>query len=313
MNRVLLCDLSLAPQITFALAEAGQAVYATGRARAPDFEAFRDALNLFLDAHERPALSGVALATRGWEQADGLHLVGVGFALDRRIMRDLTGVQQISFVNNFVARALAAPHLRGEARQQIHGGERHAEHALAVLGPHYGLGMAALVSDGLGGWIALHGEGGHVDMPVRDEQEWRLIEAIRARDGYVMRESCISMAGLANIHYALHVLSGAPSPDLSAPEIITLAHGGDSVARQSIAMMTLWLADLASDVTLILGAGGVYLSGAMLDLMGDLFEPELFVTRFLDKGPRSAYVRNVPVFRTRAPDLELAGLATLFD
>ena len=313
MSTVLLCDLSLAPQVVFALSAPGRAIYATARARAADFEAFRDALRLFLDAQDRPALDGVAVAARGWEQADGLHPIGIGFPLDRETIRELTGVQQVSFVNNFVARALAVPHLRGEARQQIHSGDRHAEHALAVLGPHYGLGLAALVADGLGGWTALHGEGGHADMPARDEHEWRILEAIRRKDGYVMRESCISMAGLANIHHALHTLSGVHPPDLSAPEIITLARGGDVAARQAIATMTLWLADLASDVTLILGAGGVYLSGAMLDLMDDLFDADLFVSRFLDKGPRSAYVRNVPVFRTRAADLELAGLATLFD
>lgn len=313
MSMALLCDLSLSPQICFALSQPGAPPHAMGRARADSFEAFRDALNLFLEVHDRPALSAAAISSRGWEQADGLHLVGLTYAVDRDAVRGLLGVQRVNFLNNFVARALAVPRLKPDERETVHEGQRQADHALVVLGPHYGLGMAALVADGAGGWSALHGEGGHAEMPARDEGEWRLLEALRPQAGCVTRESCISMEGLANIYRAQAQIAGRSAPDLSAPEIIILARGGDAAARDAIRQLTLFLADMASDAALMFGAGGIWLTGAMLDLMDELFDAETFRRRFLDKGPRSDFVRGVPVFRSRVADMELKGLASLFD
>ena len=314
MDQNFLCDLSLAPNIAFALASPGGRIGEVMRVQAGTLEAFRDGVNAFLDTRGRPEVRAAALSARGWEQHDGLHLVGVDFRLDRETVRDLLGVQRVNVLNNFVARALAVPRLRRDERVQVSGGEVNDEHALAVLGPHHGLGLAALVSDGVGGWTALHGEGGHSDMPVKTEQEWRIVEAIRARTGYVSRESCVSVAGLADIWLALHGLDGTTAPALSSAGVIAAARSGDATARAAIAQMTQWLAAMASDVALILGAsGGVYLTGALLDMIGDLFDAPLFRARYLDKGPRSAYVEAIPVFRTLAADMELGGLATLFD
>ena len=313
-QQVLLCDLSLAPEIGLAWSAPGSRPDSVRRVQCPTREAFDEEVRRFLDERDGDGPMAAALSARGWEQNNVLHLQGVGFAVDRDDIRALAGVQRVNFLNNFVARALAVPGLRRNEKIQICGGDANEDAAIVVVGPHHGLGLATLVSDGVGGWTALHGEGGHSDMPVKTEREWRLIEAIRAKTGYVSRESGISVAGLADIWTALHVVTGDGPSVLTSAEIIEAARAGDARAVEAIDTMTDWLAAMASDLALIMGAGGgVYLTGALLDMIGDLFNTDRFVARYLDKGPRSQYVREIPVFRTQAPDMELVGLATLFD
>ncbi len=309
----LLCDLSVAPVLSLATTRDGGRPENIRRYECASRDAFDDAVRDYIkDVCGAPA--AVAIAARGWQQREKLHLDGVGFDLNRGDIRTLAGVLRISFVNNFVARALAVPRLARTDRQPIVDADIADDSVIAVLGPHYGLGLATLVSKGDGGWTALNGEGGHSDLPVRTEREWRLVEAIRARTGYVCREDGLSVAGLGEIWTALHVIAGDTPPPMTADEIVLAARGGHPRAVETLEIMTLWLADLASDVALILGAtGGVYLTGALMDMTGDLFDADTFRTRYLDKGPRAEYVRGVPVFRTAAVDMELAGLATLFE
>ncbi len=313
-DHILLCDLSLAPDIGLALATPGRRPDKVTRFTCTTREGFDTEISAFLTQAGRPNLVGAALAARGWEQNGELHLFGLGFSIDRDDIRTLLGVQRVNFVNNFVARALAVPGLRRDEKVRVTGGEPGDDHAIAVLGPHHGLGLAALVSDGVGGWTALHGEGGHADLPAANEREWRLIEAIRARTGYVSRESGISVTGLTDIWHALHVVAGETATPLTSPQIIAAARAGDARAIEAIEVMTGWLAAMASDIALILGAsGGVYLTGALLDMMGDVFDAEKFSARYLAKGPLSNYVREIPVFRTLASEMEIRGLATLYD
>ena len=312
-EQILLCDLSLAPQIRLSLATPGRRPNASVVYTCPERAIFDDSVRSFLGERQQPALIGAAFASRGWEQSDGLHMLG-GFGLSRDDVRGLLDVQRVNFLNNFVARALAVPGLRRTEKQQISGGDIHDEHVIAVLGPHHGLGLAALVSDGAGGWSALHGEGGHSDLPVKTEREWRIVEAIRARTGYVSRESGMSVAGLMDIWSALHTLAGETAETLTPAQIIDAARAGHPRAIEAIDTMTAWLGAMASDIALIMGArGGIYLTGALLDMIGDLFKTDIFNARFHDKGPLSDYVRDIPVYRTEAPDLELIGLASLFD
>jgi len=71
---------------------------------------------------------------------------------------------------------------------------------------------------------------------------------------------------------------------------------------------------MASDVALTLGArGGIYLTGALMDMLGDLFDHAAFQRRYVDKGRLQNYVSEIPVYRTTAKDLEIIGLASLFD
>ncbi|MBW8734997.1 MAG: glucokinase [Asticcacaulis sp.] len=312
---VLLCDLSLAPTLGLALAGPGERPRAARRVECETRAAFDAAILDYLDAQGSPNLAGVGIAARGWEDQEGLHPIGLGFSLTRDDVRSLLGVKRVNFVNNFVARALAVPRLRRDERIEILAGNGDDEHAIAVLGPHFGLGLASMISDGMGGWVALHGEGGHSDMPARGAHEWHVIEAVRARTGYVSRETVMSVAGVTAVWQAVHVVAGEAEPEALAPEaIVAAARSGNVRAKETIGLMTVWLAGMASDIALIVGAtSGVYLTGALLDILGDQFDFDVFRARFLDKGPRSAYVASIPVYRTTADDLELRGLATLFE
>ena len=312
-GHVLLCDLSLAPAVSLAVTRNGSRPEQVRRYSCATRDAFDEAVKTYIDDIGEGAPEAVAMSGRGWQDRERLYLQGVDFELSRDDLRALTGVQRVNFLNNFVARALAVPRMSRQDRYAIVAGQSNDDSVIAVLGPHYGLGLAALVSDGVGGWMALHGEGGHSDLPVKTEHEWRLVEAMRAKTGYVSRESGISVNGLADIWAALHVLAGESAKALTAAEIIAEARAGNPRAIEAIDTMTAWLGAMASDVVLIMGANAVYLTGALLDMMGDLFNAEIFRACYLDKGPRTAYITAVPVFRTRATDMELAGLATLFE
>ncbi len=310
---VLLCDLSLAPAVSLAVTRNGSRPEHVRRYTCATREAFDEAIKTFIDEIGEGAPVAVAMSGRGWQDRERLHLQGVAFDLSRDDLRALAGVQRVNFLNNFVARALAVPRLSRQDRYAIVAGQSNDDSVIAVLGPHYGLGLAALVSDGVGGWTALHGEGGHSDLPVKTEHEWRLVEAMRAKTGYVSRESGISVNGLVDIWTALHVLAGETPEAMTAIDIIAAGRAGHPRAIEAIDTMTAWLGAMASDIVLIMGANAVYLTGALLDMIGDLFNAEIFRARYLDKGPRTAYVTAVPVFRTRSIDMELAGLATLFE
>jgi glucokinase len=312
---VLLCDLSLAPVMGLALSAAGERPHGITRLECATRAAFDAAVLAFLEDHGSPDLRAVGIAARGWEDQTGLHPMGLGFSISRDDIRALLGVRRVNFVNNFVARALAVPHLGRDERVEILPGSGADEHALAVLGPHHGLGLASMISDGLGGWVALHGEGGHSDMPAKNVYEWQIIEAVRAKTGYVSRETVMSVAGVTAVWQAVHTVGGEPEPEALPPAaIVDAARNGDARAREAIALMTVWLAGMASDVALIVGAtSGVYLTGALLDIIGDQFDFDAFRARFLDKGPRSEYIAGIPVYCTAAEGLELRGLATLFD
>jgi len=315
-DTVLLCDFSAGTYVTMALAHAGKRPPEATRYSCPSDDDFHDALADFLKAHGRPMLMGAAVASRGWEDGGIVHMPEGGTNLVREQLRDLLSVRRLNLVNNFVARALAIPHLRPDEYEHICGGPGGEDQIIAVLGPHYGLGVAALVPDGLGGWTAMPCEGGHSDLPAATDREWAVCQALRARHGRVAREFALSMSGLVEVWQILTELEGGQTREATAQEVVALARQGDrTVAREAVRLCIGWLAAMASDVGLLTGArGGIYLTGDLMDLLHDgLFDREAFVQRYEDKGRLGEYVSRIPVYKTLAKDLELIGLSTLFE
>jgi len=275
-----------------------------------DFAEFQDAVLTFLQDNGNPSLSGAAFSTSGWEVDGQVDLVHYGFSLNRAELRSLLGVNRVNIVNEFVAKALALPGLNADEHVKICGGTSLPEQVMVILGPTVGFGGALLVPDGMGRWTASHCEGGHSDFAACNLQEVEILKILMAKFGHVSRERALSFQGLVEIWEALCLLNGDEIVPLTADELVARAYANDTQALQAIKILTEILAGTASDYALITGArGGVYLTGELLDLLGDLFDSEVFAARFHDKGRVSTYVRDIPVFRVVAEDVEV----TLFE
>ena len=313
-DHILLCDFAIGASVRMSLARPGVRPPASTSYSCEGRKAFDDAMLDFLAAQGNPSLVGVAISSRGYERHGALQLPQTGMAIIRDEIRDLLDVRRVNIVNNFVARALAVPRLRPDEVEKICGGAGADEQVIAVLGPHHGLGLAALAPDGAGGWTAMPCEGGHSDLPAASERELEVLKALRRRHGHIAREFVLSLDGLAELYHALTELDGDELKPTEAREIIAKASIGDPRSTEAVSLCVGWLAAMASDVALIHGArGGIYLTGDLMDLLADLFDAEDFERRYADKGRLSDYVAEIPVYRTLADDLEIIGLATLFD
>lgn len=313
-EQVLVCDFSKDSRVTFALAEVGRRPAQTTTFACTSRIEFDKALADFLTDNGHPVLKGAAVSARRFEENGRLHRLEDGVEITRDNLRTTLDIQRVNLVNCFVARALALPKLRRNERISICEGEPGEETVMLVLGPNYGLGNAALISDGAGGWTALPGEGGHSSLAAKTEREWQVISSLRDLRGAVVRETAMSQQGFRDLWTILHALDDRTAPDLSPAEIVDRARSGDLVAREVISLTTVWLADMAADIALIMSAtSGIYLAGALMDMIGDLFDTDTFATRFTDNPAFGDFLGRIPVWRTATTDMELIGLATLFD
>jgi len=313
-DRVLLGDLSNGAFVKLALAEPGRRpervdLYACDSQ--PDFE---EALAAHLADHGNPNLAGVAFSTSGWEVDGQIDLVHYGFSLDRRQVGAFLGTRRVSVVNNFVAKALAIPILEDNEKRHVCGATGLPGDVVAVVGPTVGLGGAFLSPNGRGGWVASHAEGGHADFAPGNALEIEILRLMMDRYGHVSRERAVSEPGLPELWRCLSIIAGETPEPVAVEEVLAQAHAGEARALEAVRVQTELYAGVASDFALMTGArGGVYLSGSHLDMLGDLFDHEVFAARFYDKGRVSSYVRDIPVYRITSEESEIAGISTLFD
>ncbi len=311
---ILLSDISHDGYQKLALTRRGERPQETTHYVCRDLDEFKGAIKQFMEASDCGSLAGAAISAAGWETQGSISMPNHGFSVSRADMREFLDVRRLNLVNNLVATALAVPRLETREREQICGGIPGEEQVIGVLGANLGLGQAALAPDGMGSWTAMPCEGGHSDLAAIDDLEDEVLRVLTRRFGHVSRERVVSLPGLPNIWGALAEIekdTGAAVP--TAEEIVAAASAGEERAARTISLSLGWFAAMASDVALILGArGGIYLTGDLLDLLGDLFDVEAFVKRYRDKGRLSGYVSEVPLFKVTAHDPEVIGLATLF-
>jgi glucokinase len=278
---------------------------------AAKFRSLEDAVRHFLNGQKR-APKAAAFSIAGIVLDGHASMTNLDWEMSEAALERALGLARVRIVNDFTAAALGIPHLKASELTKIGGGEPRADAPKAVIGPGTGLGVGGLVSDGRGGFIALSGEGGHVDLAAANARELVVLEYLLRDCKHVSAEQVLSGGGLENLYRILAVFDGEKAPPLTASEIDAAAREGDARAKETIALFTGWFGAVAGDLALTLGAhGGVYLAGGILPRLGALFDTRLFRRRFEDKGRMKAFLTPIPVFLILADDLALRGLAAL--
>ncbi|NQD97029.1 ROK family protein, partial [Pseudomonas sp. CrR25] len=199
------------------------------------------------------AVESVCLACAGPVGGDLFRFTNNHWRISRAAFCEALQVRELLLVNDFSAMALGMTRLRADERLQVCPGEPEEHRPCVVIGPGTGLGVGTLLALDDGRWLALPGEGGHVDLPIGNPREAELWQALHCQLGHVRAEDVLSGAGLLTLYRAICSLDGH-APQLQSPAAVTTAAlRGDSVALQAIEQFCCWLGRAAGNLVLSLG------------------------------------------------------------
>lgn len=291
----------------FALSD-GTRLFAIQTLPTADYPTLQDAIRAYLQAQgETVAQAAIAIANP--VTGDHIQMTNHHWSFSIAAMRHELRLEKLRVINDFTAQALAIPRLTATEKRAVRAGEAVAGTPIAVLGPGTGLGVSGLIPNG-DRWIALASEGGHVSFAPRDDAELAIWQYARIQYGHVSAERLINGAGLSLIDSALANAENDVS-NRSPAEITAAALAGEARARATLYHFSAFLATVAADLVLTLGArGGVYLCGGILPRVADYFiNQSPFNARFTDKGRFAAYLDAVPVWLVTAENPGLLGAA----
>jgi len=278
-------------------------------AKTGDYASIEDAIEaaVYTRTALRPRSAIVALA--GPIDGERVDLTNAAWVVEPRNVIARVGLEEMILLNDFEAVSLALPDLTADDIEPIGGGTWQDGTRVAV-GPGTGLGVAGVVR-GRTAWIAVPGEGGHIDMgPVspRDFAIWPHLERV---EGRITSEALVSGAGLVRLYRAICASDGVP-PSLGLPQEITEAGltGADTKAAETVALFATYLGRMAGDLALIFMArGGIFLAGGISAKIAPLLHSGAFRTAFVDKEPHRDLLETIPTAIITKTDPALAGIA----
>lgn len=269
------------------------------------------AIQELLGPEPRP-LAGAGFCVAGPVRDGKVKMTNCPWTITQRGLAAATGIAAPVLINDFAALAQGLPTLAPGDVRAIGPPSATGQWPVALIGPGTGLGVSGLLPGPKGSFVAISGEGGHINLAAGTPRELRVISRLMETHEHISAERILSGSGLEILYETLSGLEGK-AERLTAPQIDAAALRGDNpIARETIAMFTGFLGAVAGDIALILGAtGGVYLGGGILPRWGALFNDALFRERFEAKGRFQPYMTAIPTAIIAAPDIAMRGLRRL--
>jgi glucokinase len=258
--------------------------------------------------------SRAVLAIAAPVTGDEITLTNFPWSFSIESLRTRLGLESLRVVNDFVANALAVPHLGGGEIAQVGAGTPVSGAPIAVIGPGSGLGVSGLAfHDGRA--VPIQGEGGHVTMAPADAHEASVLDLMRKRLDHVSAERVLSGPGILNLYAALCELSGEPQEQFTPAQITDAGIGAEHPrAREATQMFCAMLGTIAGNLALTFGArGGVYIAGGIVPRLGATFTQSGFRDRFEAKGRFRDYLSAVPTYVITRQFPALLGAARMLE
>jgi glucokinase len=213
------------------------------------------------------SVSGVCVAAAGPVQDGVATMTNLAWVMDGAKLTGATGATRVAILNDLQAQGQALGHIAPQNLRRVIDGPA-ATGAMLVVGLGTGVN-AAPVHPGPKGRVVPPSECGHVNMPIRTEEDFQLARFIEAKlrsDGEVPHagvEEVLAGRGLANLHAFAAYAAGHPSTMTSA-EVLKALDAGDAIAAHAARLYVHILGQMLADLALIhLPYGGIYLIGGM--------------------------------------------------
>ena len=213
-------------------------------------------------------VSGVCVAAAGPVQDGVATMTNLAWVIDGAKLTAATGARRVAILNDLQAQGQALGHIPAQNLRTVLPGPAKAGAAMLVVGLGTGVN-AAPVHPLPQGRIVPPSECGHVNMPVRSEEDFQLARFIEARlkaEGEVPHagvEEVLAGRGLANLHAFAAYAAGHPA-SLTSAEVLAALDAGDATAAHAARLYVHILGQMLADLALIhLPYGGIYLIGGM--------------------------------------------------
>lgn len=252
----------------------------------------------------------LALAIAGPITGDVSPLTNSDWVCDRREIMKVFCTDLVFILNDFEALAMALVDLDVDDTQIIQTGEKSTTHPLLIMGPGTGLGIGALKPViTTGSFEAIVTEAGHTRYAPANERERNIIRFLSRRLTYVRGEDLVSGPGLVNLYQAnCHLVSEPPKPCEPA-DVVKWAREGDNLCRQVLDDFAAVFGSFASQVALnYISLGGLYLTGGVMEKIGEDFNFKRFLQRFATNPTMSHLLDRIPVLRVKSEIPAFAGL-----
>ena len=220
-------------------------------------------------------VTGVCVAAAGPVQDGVATMTNLDWVIDADKLARATGASRVAILNDLQAQGQALGHIPAEKLLCV-------IPCPADVGPMLVVGLgtgvnAAPVHPGPQGRVVPASECGHVNMPVRSEEDFLLARFVEAKlraageSPHAGVEEVLAGRGLANLHaFAAHA-AGHPS-SLSSAEVLAALDQGDAIAAHAARLYVHILGQMLADLALIhLPYGGIYLIGGMSRAMSPHF------------------------------------------
>jgi glucokinase len=233
-----------------------------------------DILSHYLQTNGQ-SVSGVCVAAAGPVQDGVATMTNLDWVIDGAKLSGATGATRVALLNDLQAQGQALGHIAPHHLRPVIEGPRDAG-TMLVVGLGTGVNAAPVHGSGASR-IVPPSECGHVNMPVRNEEDlavMRFIEALLSRRSEVPHcgvEEVLSGRGLANL---FAFASNDPASFKTSAQVFEALATRDPVATRAAGLYTRILAQTLADLALVhLPYGGIYLIGGMARAMTPYFQP----------------------------------------
>lgn len=277
-----------------------------------DFSSLEPVLKQYLSDAGLESVEGVCVAAAG-PVRDGIAVMtNLDWTIDADLLVRATGATKTAILNDLQAQGYALGHIAPQFLRPLITGPQQAGATMLVVGVGTGMNAAPVHDTALGRLVAAS-ECGHISMPVRTEQDFRLARFVESygshAHGFAGVEDVLAGRGLERVHAFVTTERGSVQ-DLSAAEIMAALGAGESAAVETARLYVHLLgAELGNLALIHLPFGGIYLIGGVARAMTPYMADLGLTKAFRDKGRFGEFMAGFSVFVVEDDFAALTGCA----
>jgi glucokinase len=280
-----------------------------GRYKNADFPDLGAVLRQYLADQGVVSVDGVCVAAAGPVRDGVAVMTNLDWTIDGAMLTGATGAGTWAILNDLQAQGHALGHI-SDMRVVVDGPVRLGD-AMLVVGVGTGMNAAPVHGTGAARIVAAS-ECGHINMPIRTDEDFRLSQFIAGNGphahGFAGVEDVLAGRGLERL-YAF-----VTGQDLKAADIMAALADGEAAARETARIYVRILgAELGNLALIHLPFGGLYLIGGVARAMMPYFDEMGLKAAFADKGRFAAFMENFQISVIEDDYAALTGCAAYLD